>query len=248
VELSWSTFVLELVNFLVLIWILKRFLYGPILDIIARRRAKIEQELADAAKMQADAAELQKRYEGRLADWDRERQAARDKLAGEFEDERSRRLKELAVSLEQEREKQRVADERRKADVLRGFEATALQHGSRFAARLLRGAAGPDVESRLVELLLSDLAKLPLERADGRRISFAQASAPIAVTSAYALPAEQRERLESALGEITDSQSTVSYSENPDLLAGIQITIGAWVLAANLRDELVGFTEFSRDE
>jgi F-type H+-transporting ATPase subunit b len=248
VELSWSTFVLELVNFVVLIWILKRFLYGPILDIIARRRAKIEQELADATKMQADAAELQKRYEGRLADWDRERQAARDKLASEFEDERARRLKELAAGIEQEREKQRVADERRKTDVLRGVEATALQQGGRFAARLLREAAGPDVESRLVELLLSDLAKLPAEKADAWRRSFTQAPAPIAVSSAYPLPTEQRRRLESALGEITDPQSTVSYSENPDLLAGIQVTIGAWVLAANLRDELVGFTEFGQDE
>jgi F-type H+-transporting ATPase subunit b len=248
VELSWSTFVLELVNFVVLIWILKRFLYGPILDIIARRRAKIEQELADAAKMQADAAELQKRYEGRLADWDRERQAARDKLASEFEDERARRLKELAAGIEQEREKQRVADERRKADVLRGVEATALQQGGRFAARLLREAAGPDVESRLIELLLSDLAKLPAARADAWRTSFAQAPAPIAVASAYPLPAEQRRRLESALREIADPQSAVSYTENPDLLAGIQITIGAWVLAANLRDELVGFTEFGQDD
>jgi F-type H+-transporting ATPase subunit b len=248
VELSWSTFVLELVNFVVLVWILKRFLYNPVLDIIARRRAKIEQELSAAAKMQTDAAELQQRYESRLADWDREREAGREVLASELEDERARRLNELAASIKQEREKQRVADERRQADVLRGVEATALRQGSRFAGRLLRAAAGPDVESRLVELLLSDLAKLPPERATAWRSGFAKASAPIVVTSAFPLPAEQRSRLESVLGALTDPQSEASYAENPELLAGIQITIGAWVIAANLRDELVGFTEFSQDE
>ena len=41
-ELSWSTFFLEIINFLVLVWILKRFLYKPVMDVIARRREGIE--------------------------------------------------------------------------------------------------------------------------------------------------------------------------------------------------------------
>jgi len=48
-ELSWSTFLLEIINFLVLVWILKHFLYKPVLDVIARRRSGIEKTLADAA-------------------------------------------------------------------------------------------------------------------------------------------------------------------------------------------------------
>ena len=57
-ELSWSTFALEIVNFLVLVWILKHFLYKPVMDVIARRRADIESTLADAktAQDEADAA------------------------------------------------------------------------------------------------------------------------------------------------------------------------------------------------
>ena len=50
-ELNWSTFILEIINFLVLIWILKRFLYKPVLDVIARRRAGIEKTLSDAREM-----------------------------------------------------------------------------------------------------------------------------------------------------------------------------------------------------
>ena len=47
-ELSWSTFILEAINFLVLVWILKRFLYKPVLDVIERRKAGIEKIQADA--------------------------------------------------------------------------------------------------------------------------------------------------------------------------------------------------------
>ncbi len=84
-ELSWSTFVLELINFLVLVWILKRFLYKPILEVIARRKAGIEQVRAEAEDLHASAEQLRQQYEGRLAAWNRERQQARDDLKRELE-------------------------------------------------------------------------------------------------------------------------------------------------------------------
>ena len=38
-ELDWTTFILEIINFLVLVWILHRFLYQPVMNVIAQRRA-----------------------------------------------------------------------------------------------------------------------------------------------------------------------------------------------------------------
>jgi F-type H+-transporting ATPase subunit b len=66
-ELNWSTFVLEIINFLVLVWILQRLLYKPVLAVIARRRAGIEKTLADAKHLQAEAERLKAQYESRLA-------------------------------------------------------------------------------------------------------------------------------------------------------------------------------------
>ena len=114
-ELSWSTFLLEIINFLVLVWILKRFLYRPVLDVIARRRAGIEGQLADARQLHDEAEALKAEYENRLAERDRERQQARDVLARELDEERARQLAALQAELVQEREKAEVADSRRRA-------------------------------------------------------------------------------------------------------------------------------------
>jgi len=62
-ELNWTTFALEAVNFLVLVWILKRFLYKPVLGVIARRRAAIDRALEEAQTRHAEAQALE-----RLAD------------------------------------------------------------------------------------------------------------------------------------------------------------------------------------
>ncbi|MFM8331458.1 MAG: F0F1 ATP synthase subunit B, partial [Candidatus Methylumidiphilus sp.] len=90
VEINPSTFLLEILNFLVLLWILKRFLYRPVLDTVARRQAAIAQTLAAAQTMQTEAQALQAQYENRLSQWGAERDAARASLRQEIAVERER--------------------------------------------------------------------------------------------------------------------------------------------------------------
>ncbi len=247
-ELSWSTFVLEIINFLVLVWILKRFLYKPVLGVIARRRAGIEKTLADAAALNADAERLQEQYEGRLADWDQERQQARETLAQEFEAERARKMAELQTALDQEQEKAHMAKARRQADAIRKIEETALMQGAHFATRLLEQASGPDTEARLVELVIAELARLPVERIEALRNSYRKMPEAVVVVSAFPLPDDHRQRLKLALATVTSPNIPLQFEQDSDLLAGVRITIGAWLLGANLRDELKGFMELAHDE
>ena len=247
-ELNWSTFLLEMVNFLVLVWILKRFLYKPVLDVIARRRAEIERRLGEAETRHAEAAALEQQYEGRLADWERERRQAREALARELEEERTRRLEAMEQALEKEEEKRRVAEEHRRAETAREAETAAIAQGALFATRLLEGGAGPETERHLAAMLVDELARLPPERLAALRNSHGRPAGEILVESAYTLPDEERGRLEAALAPLVAPGTPMRFTRNSALLAGLQVTIGAWVIAANLRDELRGFAELFENE
>lgn len=244
-ELNWSTFILEIVNFLVLVWILKRFLYRPVLDVIERRRKAVETRLAEAARLHDEAEALKEQYGGRLATWETEKREAADRLAREIEAERARRLEELARSLEEEKEKSRVASERRWSEQKRAVERQALELGATFSARLLETASGPELEARLVALLLDELAALPEKQVAGLREQWGAPPQTIEVASAFPLDAGARERLESVLRQVSGLSVPVTYSVDEELVAGVRIVIGAWVLAANVREELGGFAELA---
>jgi len=239
-ELSWSTFLLEIVNFLVLVWILKRFLYKPVLDVIARRKAGIEKRLADARKLHEEAEGLQKQYEGRLAQWEEEQREARQKLTQELDAERAARMQQLRQALEQEREKARVAQQRRDADTLRQLEETAIRQGARFASQLLGTAAGPELHRKLVDLLLAELAALPEERIAQLRTKVGHSNR-VTVTSAYPLDTPAQERLQQALAPLLPENAACTFTEDSELIAGLRIELGAWMLASDVRDELEGF-------
>ena len=247
-ELNWSTFALEILNFLVLIWILKRFLYQPVLDVIARRRADIERSLAEARALHEEAEELEARYQARLAEWDQERRQAREQLGHEIEAERADRLAALQTELAQEKEKAAVAEARRQADARRKMEETALVQAARFASRLLAGLASEQMEERLLERVVEELSQLPEERVAALRNSWGRPDASAVVASAFPLADSQRDKLREALAALAGEPLAVRFEQDESLMAGIQVTLGAWILAANLRDELRGLTEFADGE
>ena len=245
-ELNWSTFVLEIINFLILVWILKRFLYKPVLDIISHRKAGIEQTFNEAKHLHTDAETLRDQYEHRLRDWEREKQQARDSLQSEIDKERTRLIQELSNSLEQEREKVQVSEQLRLQTLIEKAEETAISHGAQFASRLFESVAGPELEARLLKLLVDELSGLSPERLSKLRANWGEIPKAIQIISAYPLTEAQCQQIQQVLQNIT--QQTLSFRyEDSELLAGLSITIGAWTLGVNLRDELKSFAELVYD-
>lgn len=244
-ELSWTTFVLEIINFLVLVWILKHFLYQPILDVIARRRADIDKQVQEAGDLKQQAESLKSQYEGRVDAWERERQAARDALHQELQTERNSRLEKLNEELSQARQRLQVADSRRLADAERKNELTALRQGAEFASRLLEQGAGPDTQRRLVARLIDDIAALSPEAIKAIRHQYGEIPATAVVWSALPLEQETQQALEASLTAILDPSTKLEFKQDGNLLAGLRICIGSWELGANIQDELRGFAELA---
>lgn len=245
-ELNWSTFVLEIINFLVLIWILKRFIYKPVLNVIAQRRIAIENQSAEAQRLQEEAIQLKSQYQSRLSDWGQERQQARDTLNQELEREKTHQLEALQGLLTQEQEMNKIAEQRRRVEAVREIEHQALEQGAEFASRLLSLASGPELEIRLIALLIEDLSTLTPHQISLIQDRWGTKPEAIIIHSAYPMDEELKQRLETALINILGQSLPMNYSEEPELLAGPHICIGAWVMQANVRDELKGFVEFAR--
>jgi F-type H+-transporting ATPase subunit b len=241
VELSLSTFILELVNFLVLVWVLQRFLYRPVLEVIARRRERIDKTMADARQIETDADELKKRYEKRLEEWDRERSEARDRLSRELEHERTQQLAELRAALDDEKEKSRAAEAKRLADAEQKLEREALALGGRFASSLLGVAATPALEAKLIDQFLADLGATPGEQVDRLLGNHELPPEAIDVSSAYALSEAQRKAIGEGMRSLGMVEVPIRFAEDASLLAGLRVTVGSCVLGLNLRDELDGF-------
>jgi F-type H+-transporting ATPase subunit b len=246
-EFNLSTFILEIINFLILIWILQRLFYKPLLEVIAKRKQFIDQSLDDAKNLQQQAEQQRNLYENRQKLWEQEKQVATAALHQQFEIERRAQLASLNADLEQERQKAKMTLSKQQQELQQQAEKQALQNGAKFAGMLLQQAAGAELEARLFTLLIDNLSTLPEACKHCLTMLGTKKSVPVKITSAYPLSDDMRGQLEQKLGVLISSPVDFQYLQDTALIAGLRLDIGAWLLNVNLQHELIGFTEIANE-
>jgi len=231
--IDWFTVSVQIVNFLILVWLLKKFLYRPVLDAMERRQQGIASRVAEAEALKQQAAgELAKYKERqiRLAEEaeavlhqarleaERLRQTLEEKARAEVEALRSRWYAGLAM------EKKAFLDEAQ-ALFVREFVALSEQG--------LAKLAGGSLCEQMVERFLEEAAKM--ERADLSAMAQAVATLGEAtVVTSHPLSPELQERLRQGLAALL-GEVPCRFVQEPRLIAGIRIEADgrrlAWDLA-----------------
>src|SRR5580693_1866505 len=113
--IDWFTVGAQALNFLILVWLLKRFLYKPILNAIDAREKRIATELADADAKKAEAQKERDEFLRKNQEFDQQRAALLNKATDEAKAERQRLLDEV----------------RKDADALRAKREEAMRNEQR---------------------------------------------------------------------------------------------------------------------
>lgn len=242
-ELDWTTLLLEIANFLILVWIMNRLLYRPVMNAIAARREGLARTAAEAERLRDDAAEMETRYRSRLAEWEREKEGLRKEMLAELAAERSRLEAALHASLKAEQARAQALREQELADRLREMEKTALAQGTRFVTRLLQELATPQLEERLQDLFFAELSHLPPERLHAVAAALREPGVTVRAASAYPWTEARRMELRQRLAELCGYEGNIEFVEEPPLMAGVQLRAGPWIMDATLAGELSFFAE-----
>ena len=242
-ELSWTSFLLEIINFLVLVWILTHFLYQPVLKLVEQRRLAVNRIREEAEQLTTEATSLQRQYEARLQHWEQEKGQARVQMRRDLEQEHQRLRLVQQRALQEEREKFQVLLQRETRDNRRVVEQEALDLGRHICSLLLTRLSGPELENRLIRMLLEDLKQTAPERLEEMRTACKQGELSVDVVSAYPLDQAASGSLQQELSAALElgPDCRWCFRQEKALIAGVRIALGSWMLRANLLDELQYF-------
>ena len=241
-ELSWSSFILETLNFLVLLWILKHFLYAPLQQAILRRQQAVQNNLDKAQALHDEALKLQLIYENRLNDWETEKEQKMNTFQQEWNEWKSQDLLRFEKTLAKEQEKMHTHEMKAASSIIKKNAQKAMLAAGAFAAKFLTDFASADLESKIIVKAIHDLSQL----SDEKRTILKNAingSYEMMIKSAYPLNASQRDELTDAIDHLSETKIIITFQQDPDLLAGLIINMDALSLQANLKNELTFFTD-----
>ena len=239
-QIDWFTFGAQIVNFLILVGLLKRFLYGPIIEAMDAREARISSRLEEARTKREEAEAEKEKYRSLQEDLEEARQEALAEAEQAAQERRQELLQEARAEVAHLEREWREALERERASFLRELSERAVAETIAVARRALRDLANADLDEQAVEVFLERLRTLD----DTQRRTLAdglQASGGTAVVhSAFDLSEEHQGRIQDQLAEQIGDVSEVSFESDTEVGFGVELRIGerkvAWSLDSYLDD------------
>jgi F-type H+-transporting ATPase subunit b len=236
-HLEWSTLVFQLLNFFILLFVLGRFLYRPLMDAMQRREQAIVERVREAEERvkRADAERASLAEASRAAHAEAEALLARARGdATQLKEKEHANARQEAARLLEDA-KRRIGDEERAAQ--RRLSAAARSSAVRIAASLIDKVAGRPFHEALVTQLLDSGLGLDSAKAELLRRARNHGAQEVIVESAYPLAAEVASRLEEALAKALDPGGGAVHTTirvEPTLVAGLRVMVGVGVVDLSL--------------
>lgn len=220
-HIDWWTLGLQTINVLILIWILGRFFFRPVADVVAKRKQQAARLLADAEMARKEAEDIRAEVLKLRAGID----AQRDHLITDAREaaatEKATLLAQLSSELDQNRKEATVAIERERDAMQRAVLDRAGELSVRIARRLLERVPAPVAFSAFLDGLSSELGKLPIELRQS--LAASNADHPVEVVAAAALSDQQATRLRETIRAALGGDPPMQLSCDPNLISGFEI-------------------------
>jgi F-type H+-transporting ATPase subunit b len=237
--IDWFTVAAQALNFLILVWLMKRFLYKPVLNAIDAREKRISTELANADAKKAEAQKEHDEFQQKNTEFDQQRAALLSKATGEAQAERQRLLDDARKAADAASSKRREALKAEEQNLHQAISRRTQQQVFAIARKALTDLATVSLEERLGEVFTRRLREMDGKAKEGLAEALKTASDPAVVRSTFDLPADQRAAIQNALNETFSAEIRVRFETAPDLISGIELSTNGQKVAWSIADYLM---------
>jgi F-type H+-transporting ATPase subunit b len=245
--INWFTVIAQVLNFLILVWLLKRFLYRPILNAIDAREKKVADELANADAKEAEAEKEKNEFIRKNEELDQHRATLLNRAKDEAKAEHQRLLEEARKEVSDFRSKQQEALKNDRQNLNKEISRRAQQEVLAIARKALRDLAGTSLEERTVDVFTQKLRELKGEEKKQLTSALSTSAGPVLVRTAFDLPQAQRDLVKKTIKETLGMEVRARFETAPDLVSGIELTANGQKVAWSIADYLTSL-EKSIDE
>jgi F-type H+-transporting ATPase subunit b len=236
--IDWFTVCAQAINFLILVWLMRRFLYKPILNAIATRENLVAKELANADAMKAVAEKEHEEFKHKNEQFDKHHAAMLIKANNEVKAERSRLVREAEEAADDLNAKRREAQLNDAEKLNASLKARVQKEVFAIARRTLSDLASASLEERMSEVFIQRLKDIGPEAKEDLKQALKSAHDPPLARSTFDLPAKQRTAIQAALKETLSASVDIRFETAPDQVGGIELTVGGQKLAWSISEYL----------
>lgn len=237
-QIDWITVAAQIANFLLLVWLLQRFLYKPIVRAMEQREQRIAERIHAAQQREDEAEEEAKRYRQQQAELEDGRQTILSEAQAAAEAERRSLEREARKEVETRKRRWQEQLESERAQFLADLRRHAAEQFYRLARRALGDLADADLEARIARSFAGQLEALDDEPKAKIAAACGEAGDAVTIRSRFELTDEARDRLARAVHAQLSESAEIAHKVDETVICGIELRAGSetvrWSLASYL--------------
>ncbi|TDB68037.1 F0F1 ATP synthase subunit B family protein [Arundinibacter roseus] len=240
-QIDWFTVIAQIINFFILVWLLKRYLYQPILGAIDAREKKINGQIQDAEGKREDAQREKALYIEKNKLFDEQKQQHLNDLLDEIKAERKKRLDAVAGEAEMLRAEHKHALLTKQNDMLKEIAQKTQREVLQISRKTLKDLATVSLDEQMIAVFLKKLRTVQPEEKLQLIQAYQSAANPVRVQTAFNLDSDLQNEIKSEVDKILGASAEYLFRVSSQLTNGIELSLNgykfSWTVSAYL-DEL----------
>jgi len=238
VLINWFTVIAQIVNFLILVFLLKYFLYDRIVKAMDEREQRIHLRLKEAEEKKQEAEQEAQSYLEKNRDFDEKREEMLAQAKKEADARRKELTEEARLAVTKQRSVWLETIQRDKKSFIQDLRKMAGSQVYTIARKAFRDLADAGVEERTVAVFLAQIQGMTKKKQEGLAASIREGGNEVVIRSAFEIPAKMREKITGALHRAIADGIQVRYEPASDLIMGIELKTRGRKIAWSLQGYL----------
>jgi F-type H+-transporting ATPase subunit b len=229
----------QVINFLVLVWLLKRYLYKPILHAIDEREKGIAAKLAQAESKKGEADKERDEFQHKNEAFDRERKAMVQKSLEEVNVEKTRLVEAARKDADSLLAKRKESMQTERINLNRQISQWTQKEVFAIARKALKDLSTESLEERISAAFVSRLRGLNGQMKEEFAVDLKASDNSVSVRSAFDLPPAQKSDIQRAINETFSTDVKIAYETKPEVIGGIELSTKGRKVSWSISDYLV---------
>jgi F-type H+-transporting ATPase subunit b len=246
-QINWFTVIAQVINFVVLVWLLKRFLYKPILNAIDEREKKIASRLDEAKTKKEEAEKEKEELKSKNENFDQQKKENLNAALASAKEQKNSLIEDArkeasAMRLNQEKALTETLEKTKK-----GLTQKIQKQVFDVSRKTLTDMASVSLEEKVTELFIARIEGLDAEKQKEFKETFTSGKENVVITSVFDLTKKLQKEIETSVDKLIGKDSTYEFKTSPDLISGIELSSNGykldWSISAYLDSLQDSFSE-----
>jgi len=242
-HIDWFVFLAQIFNFLLLMYLLKRFLYGRIIKAMDDREAKIAARFAEAEELKCKANEAAELYEKRNQMLNEKKEIMLNEATMAAEAKRKELMEKVREEVEQVKARWQDMLVREHDAFFYDLRQRAAKQLYATARKALADLADVELEERIVDEFIRRVKALDEEKSIQIRKAISGGGNRVVIQSAFGISEPMQAQIEESLKKQITNGFTIRYLEQPDIVSGIELRVNGHKIAWSLNEYLETLVE-----